>query len=103
MATAPSNFLSVARVAAFLGGSLYAGSKMSSLQKAQNASDLALLQEFDIEQAKLPLEKRSFLGMLAFMAANPVETTCLFVLFGFCFCFRSIAFFPSCFPSCFPI
>ncbi len=60
--SAPSNFLSVARVAAFFGGAVFGGIKMGSIAKEVKKSDLELVKEFDEEQAALPADKRSYLG-----------------------------------------
>jgi hypothetical protein len=58
----PSAFLSIGRIAAFVGGSIYAGQKMGALQAEANAADLKLLAEFDLAEARKPAAERHVLG-----------------------------------------
>jgi hypothetical protein len=58
----PSAFLSIGRIAAFVGGSIYAGQKMGALQAEANAADLKMLAEFDLAEARKPAAERHVLG-----------------------------------------
>ena len=58
----PSAFLSIGRIAAFVGGSIYAGQKMGALQAEANAADIKLLAEFDLAEARKPAAERHVLG-----------------------------------------
>jgi hypothetical protein len=60
----PSAFLSIGRIAAFVGGSIYAGQKMGALQAEANAADIKLLAEFDLAEARKPAAERHVLGTL---------------------------------------